>query len=85
VGGISASADGAWMKQIARNLTAADDGFLVGVRHLILDRDPLYASTSPTTTSSDLIRRSTTNSSSPVPDLRRHTAACVAARDSVAF
>ena len=30
------------MKQIARNLTDCEDGFLLGVRHLILDRDPLY-------------------------------------------
>ena len=32
----------AWMKQIARNLTDAEDGFLLGVRYLVLDRDPLY-------------------------------------------
>ena len=30
------------MQQIARNLTDAQDGFLRGVRYLILDRDPLY-------------------------------------------
>ena len=30
------------MKQIARNLTDCEDGFLRGVRYLILDRDPLY-------------------------------------------
>ena len=30
------------MQQIARNLTAAQDGFLRSVRYLILDRDPLY-------------------------------------------
>ena len=30
------------MKQIARNLTDALDGFLLNTRHLILDRDPLY-------------------------------------------
>jgi putative transposase len=30
------------MKQIARNLIDCDDGFLRGVRFLILDRDPLY-------------------------------------------
>ena len=29
------------MKQIARNLTDAVDGFLLDARHLILDRDPL--------------------------------------------
>jgi transposase InsO family protein len=31
-----------WMKQTARKLTDAQDGFLRGVRYLILDRDPLY-------------------------------------------
>jgi putative transposase len=30
-----------WMMQVGRNLTAAD-GFLRGVQHIILDRDPLY-------------------------------------------
>ena len=30
------------MKQIARNLTDAEDGFLNGVRYLIHDRDPLF-------------------------------------------
>ena len=29
----------AWMKQIARNLTDAEDGFLNGKRYLIMDRD----------------------------------------------
>jgi transposase InsO family protein len=32
----------AWMKQVARNLTDAVDGFLLGHRHLIMDRDPLF-------------------------------------------
>ena len=30
------------MKQIARNLTDADEGFLNGTRYLIHDRDPLF-------------------------------------------
>ncbi|MCP4905807.1 MAG: transposase family protein [bacterium] len=30
------------MKQIARNLTDCEDGFLNGSRHLIHDRDPLF-------------------------------------------
>ena len=30
------------MAQVARNLTNAEDGFLRGVHHLILDRDPIY-------------------------------------------
>src|SRR5215471_17490632 len=31
-----------WMSQIARNLTAADEGILSGKRYLIHDRDPLF-------------------------------------------
>jgi putative transposase len=42
VAGIAPEPDGRWMKQIARNLTDADDGFLTGARHLIHDRDPLF-------------------------------------------
>jgi len=44
IAGISCSPSGAWMTQIARNLTDCEDGFLLGVRHLIIDRDPLYSS-----------------------------------------
>ena len=42
IAGISHSLDAAWMAQVARNLTDAKDGFLKDVRHLIVDRDPLY-------------------------------------------
>jgi transposase InsO family protein len=42
IAGIVPQPDGEWMKQIARNLTDADDGFLNGTRHLIHDRDPLF-------------------------------------------
>jgi putative transposase len=42
IAGIKAEPDGSWMKQIARNLLDGDDGFLVGKRYLIIDRDPLY-------------------------------------------
>ena len=42
IAGVSASPTGEWMKQIARNMTDAEDGFLGGIHHLILDRDPLY-------------------------------------------
>jgi len=34
--------NGAWMSQVARNLTDCVDGFLNGKRYLIHDRDPLY-------------------------------------------
>ena len=34
--------DGEWMKQVARNLTDLWDGFLLGKRYLIHDRDPLF-------------------------------------------
>ena len=42
VGGIAANPNGLWMTQIARNLTDAVDGFFIGKRYLIHDRDPLY-------------------------------------------
>jgi len=41
--GITDTPHEAWMKQMARNLTDAFDGFLRDTRYLILDRDPLYS------------------------------------------
>jgi hypothetical protein len=32
-----------WMKQVARNLTDAVDGFLVGKRYLLMDRDASFS------------------------------------------
>jgi putative transposase len=40
--GIARQPCGAWMKQVARNLTDGADGFLAGKRFLIHDRDPLF-------------------------------------------
>jgi len=40
--GIAPIPDGLWMRQMARNLIDDFDGFLVGKRFLIHDRDPLY-------------------------------------------
>jgi hypothetical protein len=42
IAGITNAPSGKWTQQIARNLTDPEDGFLQGVRYLILDRDPLY-------------------------------------------
>ena len=42
IAGITCQPNDTWMKQTARKLTDAQDGFLRGVRYLILDRDPLY-------------------------------------------
>jgi putative transposase len=42
LGGIAGTANGLWMHQIARNLTDAVDGIVVGKRYLIHDRDPLF-------------------------------------------
>jgi len=41
IAGITCEPTGAWMMQVARNLTDVEDGFLVGMRHLVLDRDPV--------------------------------------------
>lgn len=42
VGGIVHKPGGAWMLQVVRNLLDADDGFLDGKTHLIMDRDPVF-------------------------------------------
>ena len=40
--GIAANPGGTSMEQMARNLVDAVDGFLVGKRYVLIDRDPLY-------------------------------------------
>jgi transposase InsO family protein len=40
--GCTTSPNQAWMQQIARNLTDAEDGFLDGKRYLIMDRDTKF-------------------------------------------
>jgi putative transposase len=42
IAGIVAQPYEAWMRQIARNLTAVDDGFLRDATYVIHDRDPLF-------------------------------------------
>jgi transposase InsO family protein len=42
IAGIGRNPCGRWMEQMARNLVDAVDGFLVGKRYLLMDRDPLY-------------------------------------------
>ena len=42
IAGLARQANGLWMRQVARNLSDAADGFLVGKRYLIHDRDPLF-------------------------------------------
>ncbi len=42
IAGITNQADDAWMRNMARHLTDGFDGFLLGKRYLILDRDPLF-------------------------------------------
>jgi putative transposase len=42
VGGITPNPNTAWMMQIAKNVTDPLDGFLLGKRYLILDRDTKY-------------------------------------------
>jgi hypothetical protein len=37
--GCTPNPDETWMKQIARNLTDCEDGFLNGTRYLLMDRD----------------------------------------------
>jgi hypothetical protein len=42
IAGIRVNPDGEWMKQVARNLSDAVDGFLRQAKYLIHDRDPLF-------------------------------------------
>jgi putative transposase len=43
VAGMTANPNESWMKQIARNLTMAGEGFLDGMKYLVLDRDSKFA------------------------------------------
>ena len=50
IGGVVRQAYGAWMAQVARNLTDGVDGFLIGKRYLLHDRDchvPLHEDGAP--------------------------------------
>jgi putative transposase len=42
IAGLARQANGLWMSQVARNLANAAEGFLIGKRYLIHDRDPLF-------------------------------------------
>ena len=42
IAGIRVDPDGAWMQQIGRNLTGNFDGFLLGAKYLVHDRDRLF-------------------------------------------
>jgi len=42
IGGVARQANGLWMSQVARNLSDAEEGFLLGKRYLIHERDPLF-------------------------------------------
>src|SRR5947209_1321167 len=42
IAGISATANGLWISQIARNLTDSVDGLLMRKSYVIHDRDPLF-------------------------------------------
>jgi putative transposase len=47
--GVSPSPDDRWMKQMARNLTAAEEGFLAGKRYVLMDRDSKFSEAFRTT------------------------------------
>src|SRR5476649_654841 len=40
--GSTTGPDEAWMKQVARNLTVAEEGFLNGKRYVLMDRDAKF-------------------------------------------
>jgi len=39
---ITRNPNASWIKQIARNVTDPDTGFLLGIRYLIMDRDTIF-------------------------------------------
>ena len=41
--GCTTSPEEAWMKQVARNLTAAEDGFLQAKQYVLMDRDSKFS------------------------------------------
>jgi transposase InsO family protein len=41
--GVTPAPDDHWMKQVARNLTVEDGGFLLGKRYLLMDRDSKFS------------------------------------------
>jgi transposase InsO family protein len=47
--GVSPNPDDHCMKQMARNLTAADEGFLAGKRYVLIDRDSKFSESFRTT------------------------------------
>ena len=42
IAGVTTAPNGAYMKQVARNLTDVSDGFLLNSQYLIMDRDTKY-------------------------------------------
>jgi transposase InsO family protein len=42
IAGITANPDGKWIRQVCRNLTSVDDGFLRNTTHLLVDRDTKF-------------------------------------------
>jgi len=43
IAGVTASPDSAWVRQIARNLTDSQDGFLRNSTHVLMDRDTKFS------------------------------------------
>jgi len=42
IAGVTRDGNGLWMSQVSRNLSDTAEGFLIGKRYLIHDRDPLF-------------------------------------------
>ena len=42
IAGITRNPAARWIKQVARNVTDTDSGFLLGTRYLIMDRDAIF-------------------------------------------
>jgi hypothetical protein len=68
IAGIVASPDGSWMSQIARSWSDCDNGFFLGSRYPIHDRDPLSTRAFDATPESAGIHPVKLPVRSPIPD-----------------
>ena len=84
IDGISASINGLWMSQIARNLTDTADGLLRGKCYLIHDRDPLFTAEFVSTLAGAGTQIRKASATRPEPELLRRKV-CAYHRRSAAW
>ena len=70
----------AWMKQVARDLTDRVDGFVLGKRYVIMDRDPLFSDAFPQDARHGWSRERAVAATQPKPERRRGALRAVGSR-----